>query len=67
MKGSWRVAEAWHWERLGEAISEHAIPVAVEGPGLKGLIMKRAQERLVGKHSPVGAQISVFGDTTIMG
>lgn len=36
MKGSWREAEAWHFERPGEDISEAAASVVVEGPGLKG-------------------------------
>lgn len=36
MKGSWRKAETWHWERPGEATGESAASVALEGPGLKG-------------------------------
>ena len=31
MKGSWRVAEAWLYERPGES----AASVAVDGPGMK--------------------------------
>ena len=34
MKGSWRATEAG--ERLGKAIGEGAVLVAVDGPGLKG-------------------------------
>ena len=35
MKGSWRAAEAFHWERSGEAIGESA--ASFESPGgLKG-------------------------------
>jgi hypothetical protein len=36
MKGSWRAAEAWHWERPWKAIGEDAASVAADGPGLKG-------------------------------
>lgn len=36
MKGSGRVAEAWHHERPGEAPGEGAASAAVEDPGLKG-------------------------------
>ena len=36
MKGSWRAAEAWHYERLGKSIGEGTASVAVDGPGLKG-------------------------------
>jgi hypothetical protein len=32
MKGSWRTAEAWHCERLGEG----AASVSVDSPVLKG-------------------------------
>ena len=33
MKGSWRAAEAWPWERPGEATCEGVARVAVEAPG----------------------------------
>jgi hypothetical protein len=36
MKGSWRAAEAWPFERTGEAIGEGAASVADESPELKG-------------------------------
>jgi hypothetical protein len=60
MKGSWRAAEAWHCKRPEEAIGKGVVSVAIEGPGLKGSCrevevgtMKRAQERLLLKCSPV--------------
>ena len=36
MKGSWKAAEAWHWEKPVEAIGKGAASVAAEGLGLKG-------------------------------
>ena len=36
MKGSWRAAKAWNFERPGKAIGVGAASVAVEGSGLKG-------------------------------
>jgi hypothetical protein len=36
MKGSWRVAEAWHCEKPGEATGKGAASFPVEGPKLKG-------------------------------
>ena len=36
MKGSWRTADTWQCESLGEAIGDGAASVAVDGPGLKG-------------------------------
>lgn len=36
MRGSWKAAEAWTWERLGEVISGGATCVALESPELKG-------------------------------
>ena len=36
IKGSWRAAEVWHWERPEKAIGEGAASVAVDGPELKG-------------------------------
>jgi hypothetical protein len=38
LKASWRVAETWHFERAGEDTDEDAASVAVEGPGLKGVM-----------------------------
>ena len=35
MKGSWRASEAWHCERPGKTIGEHAASAATEGLGLK--------------------------------
>lgn len=37
MKGSRRAAEAWHYERPGEAAGEGAASVVVAIMGLKGL------------------------------
>ena len=37
MRGSWRAAEVWHWEKPGQAFGEGTASVAVKGPGLKGL------------------------------
>ena len=36
MKGSYRAAEAWHYNRLGKTIGEGTDSVAVGFPGLKG-------------------------------
>ena len=36
MKGSWRVAEAWHCQELRKAIGEGTASVVVDGQGLKG-------------------------------
>ena len=36
MKGSWRAAEAWHYERLGKSIGEGTASVAVGSLELKG-------------------------------
>ena len=36
MKGSWRPAEAWYYERPGKTIGEGAVLVVVDGLGLKG-------------------------------
>jgi hypothetical protein len=36
MKGSHRIAEAWHRERPWKAIGEGAASVAIDSPGLKG-------------------------------
>lgn len=41
VQGSWRAAEAWLWERPGEAIGGGSTLVLVEGPGLKGHAEKR--------------------------
>ena len=35
IKGSWRAAEVWHCERLGEANGEDVSSVTIESPGLK--------------------------------
>lgn len=35
-KGSWRGAEAWHFERPRETIDEGTASVSVDDPGLKG-------------------------------
>jgi hypothetical protein len=35
MKGSWRTAKSWHWERLVKAIGKGTASVAVNSPGLK--------------------------------
>jgi hypothetical protein len=52
MKGSWKAAEAWHYERPVKAFDEGAASVAVDGPGLhvkklKFGIMKRVYESLL--------------------
>jgi hypothetical protein len=36
MKGSWRAAEAGHFERPWKAIGEDSVSVATDCPGLKG-------------------------------
>ena len=36
MKGTLRIAEAWHCERSWKAIGEGAASVVVDNPGLKG-------------------------------
>ena len=36
MKGSWKAAEVWHWERPGKAIGEGTASLTVKDPGMKG-------------------------------
>ena len=40
MEGSWRTAEAWHYESQGKAIGEGAASVAIDGPELEGVMQK---------------------------
>ena len=35
MLWSWRAAEVWHHERLGEGMVEYAVSAEVDAPGLK--------------------------------
>ena len=56
IKGSWRTAEAWHYERLWKAIGESAASVVVDSSGLKSSCkelrlgtMKRAWEKILVK------------------
>lgn len=35
MTWSWRAAEVWHHERLGEDMVEYAVSAEVDAPGLK--------------------------------
>jgi len=73
MKGSWRAAEAGHWERPWKAIGEGTASVAIDGPGLKGSgkgaevgTMKRAYEKLLVKPSSRGRP-QCTGDASTMG
>jgi hypothetical protein len=36
MKVSWKVAQAWHWERPRKAINEGTASITVDSLGLKG-------------------------------
>lgn len=71
---SWRVAEAWHCERLREGIDEGADSVEVEGPRLKeswreveswhcvagSAFLKRVQERQLVKEQFVARDPSIL-------
>lgn len=73
MKGSWRAAEAWHYEqRPGKAIGVGVASVAVEGLGLKGSYKEveawHPKESHLGKvHPNCSKGLQKLGNGRVMG